>query len=186
MEILAKAVGRRKEAVAQVQIIKGTGQFLINNKPANEYLQNNSCSLISVKSPFEVVQSNTQIHDVSGANRTLAVNQIDTIVKVKGGGLIGQSDAIKLGIARAICNLNNSNLWVKEKDIKSLQKEDKETTNNNTSSETMTSAVPTLVKESDVKKQLKLKGLLTQDSRIIERKKYGLRKARKAPQYHKR
>ena len=56
MEILARAVGRRKEAVAQVQIVRGTGQFIINNKIAQEYLHNNSCSLLSVKAPFDVLE----------------------------------------------------------------------------------------------------------------------------------
>ena len=54
MEILARAVGRRKEAVAQVQIVRGTGQFVINNKPAVEYLQNNSFSMLLIKSPLEI------------------------------------------------------------------------------------------------------------------------------------
>ena len=57
MEILARAVGRRKEAVAQVQLVRGNGQFIINNKPAQTYLQNNSCSLICIKSPLEAALS---------------------------------------------------------------------------------------------------------------------------------
>nr|ALO21060.1 ribosomal protein S9 [Lobochlamys segnis] len=179
MEILAKAVGRRKEAVAQVQIIKGTGQFLINNKPAQEYLQNNSCSLISVKLPFEVIQTKLQTSN-------FLVNEIDTIVKVKGGGLIGQSDAIKLGIARAICSLATSSsfsnlILTSDTFSNKVEKEEEKIELISNDSLSLSS-----ISEKEVKKQLKLKGLLTQDSRIIERKKYGLRKARKAPQYHKR
>jgi small subunit ribosomal protein S9 len=149
MEILARAVGRRKEAVAQVQIVRGTGQFIINNKAAQEYLHNNSCSLLSVKAPFDVLQK-------SAAER-LNVETFDTIVKVKGGGLIGQAEAIKLGVARALC------------DIESLS------TNSNE-----------INGQTEVRKQLKTKGYLTQDSRVKERRKYGLKKARKASQYHKR
>jgi small subunit ribosomal protein S9 len=141
-EILATAVGRRKEAVAQIQLIHGTGEIIINNKPANIYL-NNSCSLITLKGPFNVFQSLELLTES---------NQIDTIVKVKGGGLIGQAEAIKLGVARAICQLNNFS------------------SENNTI----------------VKKSLKDKGYLTIDARVKERRKYGLKKARKASQYHKR
>eukprot|EP00955_Chlamydomonas_euryale_P114530 366282-Chlamydomonas_euryale.AAC.4 len=98
MEILARAVGRRKEAVAQVQILRGT---------------------------------------------------------VKGGGLIGQAEAIKLGVARALCEIEASSL--SSSDL-----------------------------EGQVKKQLRTKGYLTQDARVKERRKYGLKKARKATQYNKR
>jgi small subunit ribosomal protein S9 len=142
-EILATAVGRRKEAVAQVQLRRGSGEFIINNKPANIYLNNNSCSLLALKAPFNVLQ-NLEI--------SLECNQIDTLVKVQGGGLIGQAEAIKLGIARAICQFEDL------------------TTETNTV----------------VKKSLKDKGFLTIDARVKERRKYGLKKARKASQYHKR
>lgn len=152
MEILARAVGRRKEAVAQIQIIRGTGQFVINNKTADEYLHNNSCSLLSVKAPFDVLQKNE-----TNLNESLNLETFDTIVKVKGGGLIGQAEAIKLGIARALC------------DIESLLNQSNEINGQN-----------------EIRKQLKTKGYLTQDSRVKERRKYGLKKARKASQYHKR
>lgn len=153
MEILARAVGRRKEAVAQVQIVRGTGQFIINDKTAQEYLHNNSCSLLSVKAPFDVLQKN----EIPQGESILNLESFDTIVKVKGGGLIGQAEAIKLGLARALC------------DIESLS-----TNSNEINSHT------------EIRKQLKTKGYLTQDSRVKERRKYGLKKARKASQYHKR
>ena len=146
-EIFAMAVGRRKEAVAQVQLVRGTGQFQINNKPAHIYLNNNSCSLLALKEPFQVYSETHQNFDVLPQ-----ANQIDTIVKVQGGGLIGQAEAIKLGIARAICLFEN---------VSSEQ-------------------LPVL------KKSLKDKGYLTVDARVKERRKYGLKKARKASQYHKR
>lgn len=142
-EILATAVGRRKEAIAQVQLIRGNGEFIINNKPANLYLNNNSCSLLALKAPFNVLQ-NLEILTES--------NQMDTIVKVQGGGLIGQAEAIKLGVARALCQLEFTNAE-----------------NNNM-----------------IKKSFKDKGYLTIDARVKERRKYGLKKARKASQYHKR
>jgi small subunit ribosomal protein S9 len=138
--VLAKAVGRRKEAVAQVQLIQGTGEFIINNKSAQDYLHNNSCSILSIKAPFEVIQT---------LENDLKIDQLDTIVKVEGGGLVGQAEAIKLGVARAISSLLSN------------------------------SEIP-------VRKSLKEKGYLTQDARVKERRKYGLKKARKASQYHKR
>nr|ALO63392.1 ribosomal protein S9 [Carteria sp. SAG 8-5] len=160
MEILARAVGRRKEAVAQVQLVRGTGQFIINEKPAEIYLQNNTFSLLKIKSPFEAVSSDIaaektnmlekaapeQESQHSSASNLLT--EIDTIVKVKGGGLIGQAEAIKLAVARALCLIDQSS--------------------------------------NNIRKVFKLKGYLTQDSRVKERRKYGLKKARKAPQYSKR
>nr|YP_009184794.1 ribosomal protein S9 [Jenufa perforata]ALO62904.1 ribosomal protein S9 [Jenufa perforata] len=138
-EILAKTVGRRKEAVAQVQLIYGNGSFIINNKPAQLYLQNSSNSIFSIKAPFEILKN------IENPNNYKMEN-IDTFVKVQGGGLVGQAEAIKLGIAKAITSLD----------------------------------------EFSFKNSLKKKGYLTQDSRVKERRKYGLRKARKAPQYNKR
>lgn len=196
MEILARGVGRRKEAVAQVQIVKGTGNFLINNIPAQQYLHNNTYSMLSLKAPLNILNSSTVVaadnenvnitteqnvnslnenapfsSQREGGNQTnnapvtistdvltnlsypMGGQQFDTIVKVKGGGLIGQAEAIKLGLARALCSL---------------------TTNE------------TGVSEEEIRKQLKDKGYLTQDSRVKERRKYGLKKARKATQYNKR
>ena len=114
-EILATAVGRRKEAVAQVQLVRGTGDFQINNKPANIYLNNNSCSLLALKEPFQVFQN----FDVFPES-----NQIDTIVKVQGGGLVGQAEAIKLGIARAICqieSIHEENIPFLKKSLKDIE-----------------------------------------------------------------
>jgi small subunit ribosomal protein S9 len=141
---LAQAVGRRKEAVAQVVLRKGTGEFLINNKPAEQYLQNNSCSILAIKAPFEVLQN------IEGQ---IKQDLIDTVVKVEGGGLIGQAEAIKLGVARAVCLLGQQS----DNSLEIL-----------------------------VKKSLKDKGFLSVDARVKERRKYGLKKARKASQYHKR
>lgn len=138
--VLVRAIGRRKEAVAQVQFTKGNGRFIINGKTAQDYLQQNSCSILSIKAPFEIL---TMFED------SVKIEEIDTIVKVEGGGLIGQAEAIKLGVARAIAKFNESS-------------------------------------PVELQKSLKQKGYLTQDARSKERRKYGLKKARKASQYHKR
>lgn len=171
MEILARGVGRRKEAVAQVILVKGNGNFVINNIAAQQYLHNNTYSMLLVKAPLNTLSSSnvsqelTTNNDVATvesnnndvnnnlANLNFASDKIDTIVKVKGGGLIGQAEAIRLGLARALCCLTKNEIGLSEDEIR---------------------------------KQLKDKGYLTQDSRIKERRKYGLKKARKATQYNKR
>jgi small subunit ribosomal protein S9 len=122
--------GRRKSAVAQVRLVPGNGQLTINGKPGDLYLQFNPLYLSVVRAPLE----------------TLGLEQeYDILVKAEGGGLTGQADAVRLGIARALCQLDPEN-----------------------------------------RKPLKIEGYLTRDARAKERRKYGLRKARKAPQYSKR
>jgi small subunit ribosomal protein S9 len=153
MEILARSIGRRKEAIAVLKIVKGTGKFLINNKNASDYLHNNSNNLMSIQAPLEILHKHSL--ESSSLNSTgssqISATNFDVLVKVEGGGLVGQAEAIKLAVARAVSLLNSNTI-----NLESL------------------------------KKSLKDKGYLTQDARVKERRKYGLRKARKAPQYNKR
>jgi small subunit ribosomal protein S9 len=122
--------GRRKSAIARVRLVPGNGQLIINGKPGDLYLQFNAEYLSTAKAPLE----------------TLGLeNEYDVLVNAHGGGLTGQADAVRLGVARALCELDPDN-----------------------------------------RKPLKIEGYLTRDPRAKERKKYGLRKARKAPQYSKR
>ncbi|MDX2229263.1 MAG: 30S ribosomal protein S9 [Leptolyngbyaceae cyanobacterium bins.349] len=122
--------GRRKSAVARVRLVPGNGQLIINGKPGDLYLQFNPDYLAVAKAPLE----------------TLGLeNEYDVLVNAHGGGLTGQADAVRLGVARALCQLDPDN-----------------------------------------RKPLKIEGYLTRDPRAKERKKYGLRKARKAPQFSKR
>jgi small subunit ribosomal protein S9 len=122
--------GRRKSAVARVRLVPGTGQLTINGKPGDLYLQFNHTYLSAAKAPLE----------------TLGLeNEYDILVNARGGGLTGQADSIRMGVARALCQLDPDN-----------------------------------------RKPLKIEGYLTRDPRAKERKKYGLHKARKAPQYSKR
>ena len=123
-------LGKRKQAVARVFLIPGTGNLIINKISGNQYLQYNDAYLNTVWAPLKKLQLE---------------QQFDIITLVKGGGLTGQAEAIQLGVARQLCKINPQNRAI-----------------------------------------LKLFGFLTRDSRIKERKKYGLRKARKAPQYSKR
>ncbi|HEY9845562.1 MAG TPA: 30S ribosomal protein S9 [Candidatus Caenarcaniphilales bacterium] len=122
--------GRRKSSIARVRLVPGNGQLMINGKPGEQYLQFNPSYLSTAKAPLE----------------TLGLEaEYDVLVNTHGGGLTGQADSIRLGVARALCELDPEN-----------------------------------------RKPLKIEGYLTRDPRAKERKKYGLRKARKAPQFSKR
>ncbi|HEY9907517.1 MAG TPA: 30S ribosomal protein S9 [Thermosynechococcaceae cyanobacterium] len=128
--VMYQGTGRRKSAIARVRLVPGEGQLIINGKPGEQYLQFNAGYLSAAKAPLE----------------TLGLeNEYDILVNAHGGGLTGQADAVRLGVARALCQLDPEN-----------------------------------------RKPLKIEGYLTRDPRAKERKKYGLRKARKAPQFSKR
>jgi small subunit ribosomal protein S9 len=128
--VVYMGTGRRKSAIARVRLVPGSGQLTINGKPGDLYLQFNQEYISTAKAPLE----------------TLGLEgEYDILVNAHGGGLTGQSDAVRLGVARALCQLDPDN-----------------------------------------RKPLKIEGYLTRDPRSKERKKYGLRKARKAPQYSKR
>ncbi|HLI37088.1 MAG TPA: 30S ribosomal protein S9 [Streptosporangiaceae bacterium] len=121
--------GRRKEAIARVRVIPGSGQWQINGRSLDAYFPN-------------------KVHQqlVSEPLVTLGVQgQFDVIARVAGGGVTGQAGALRLGVARALTLIDPEN-----------------------------------------RSPLKRAGFLTRDARIKERKKYGLKKARKAPQYSKR
>lgn len=122
--------GRRKSSVVRVRLVPGSGNIVINGKPGDLYLQFNPAYLSAAKAPLE----------------TLGLeNEYDILANAHGGGLTGQADSIRMGVARALCQLDPEN-----------------------------------------RKPLKIEGYLTRDARAKERRKYGLRKARKAPQYSKR
>ena len=122
--------GRRKSSVARVRLVPGNGQLTVNGKPGDLYFQFNANYLSVAKAPLE----------------TLGLEgEYDILVTAHGGGLTGQSDSIRLGVARALCQLDPEN-----------------------------------------RPPLKTEGYLTRDPRAKERKKYGLHKARKAPQFSKR
>ena len=129
MEKQKNAVGRRKEAVARVYLSKGTGNITVNEKEYKNYfpimyLQN------QVELPLKTIDVQTSF---------------DLVVNVQGGGPKGQAEAIKMAIARVLCEVNPEYR-------------------------------PTLKKE----------GLLTRDSRMVERKKFGKAKARRSFQFSKR
>jgi len=124
-----RATGRRKEAVARVRIIRGTGQFTLNGRPLDGYFPNKVHQQL-IKEPLTVLER---------------VEDYDVIATLHGGGISGQAGALRLGLARALTEA-----------------------------------------ELDSRPALKAAGFLTRDPRATERKKYGLKKARKAPQYSKR
>ncbi len=122
--------GRRKSAIARVRLVPGSGEIMVNKRPGNLYFNQIPSYIQVIKAPLE----------------TLGLeNDYDILVYAHGGGLTGQADAVKLGVARALCELAPEN-----------------------------------------RPPLKAEGYLTRDPRAKERKKYGLHKARKAPQYSKR
>ena len=122
-------IGRRKTSVAKVILVPGKGTMVINHKKGEKYLQFNLQYINASKSPLMTL----------GLENTYSIYVI-----THGGGLRGQADAIKLGVARALCYVSPKN-----------------------------------------RKLLKGEGVLTCDSRQKERKKYGLKKARKSPQFSK-
>lgn len=123
-------LGRRKAATARARLYKGKGSLTINDKPAAEYFSDNKTFLAEVTDPLALVGKQ---------------KDFDITIKVKGGGLAGQVDAIKLAIAKAIT-----------------------------------------VGHADLRSTLKKAEFLKRDPREKERKKYGLRSARKKEQFSKR
>jgi small subunit ribosomal protein S9 len=123
-------LGRRKSATARARLLKGKGTITINDKPASDYLSDNKTMLAEITDPLALVGKQ---------------KDYDVTIKVSGGGLSGQVDAIKLAIAKALT-----------------------------------------VGSADLRPVLKKAELLRRDPREKERKKYGLRSARKREQYSKR
>ncbi len=120
--------GRRKEAVARVRLIPGTGKFIVNGKDALAYFGRQHL--------VDAALAPSRVTDTQG--------RFDVLAKCDGGGISGQSGAVRLGVARA------------------------------------------LLEAGDYRPELKKAGFLTRDARAVERKKYGLKKARKRPQFSKR
>jgi small subunit ribosomal protein S9 len=123
------AIGRRKTAVARVYVTNGSGNITVNNRDFKEYFTIPTLQY-KVQQPLSLT-NNIESYDIKA--------------NVEGGGFTGQAEAIRLGISRALCEINAENR-------------------------------PTLKPE----------GLLTRDPRMVERKKFGQKKARKRFQFSKR
>jgi len=128
-QVMYRGTGRRKSSVARVILRPGDGKITVNGREFNVYIPS-ALARLDVSQPL-VLTGNE--------------NTFDIAVNVNGGGLIGQAGAIRLGITRALLEVNP-----------------------------------------DFRKILKPAGMITRDSRSKERKKYGLKKARKASQFSKR
>lgn len=133
-----EAVGRRKESIAQVRLFtrkssdpvqEDNALIIVNNKKYTDYFSDKNLHSI-VESPLKKLKS---------------LNRFKATVKVSGGGLAGQADAIKHGLARTL-----------------------------------------ILFDANFRKKLRKSGFLTRDSRVKERRKYGLKKARKSPRWSKR
>lgn len=127
---LAKLItGRRKEAIARVRLVPGSGEFQVNGRALDDYFP-------------------TRVHRMVAQSPLRSIGRdkdYDVLATIRGGGVNGQAGALRLGIARALIEL-----------------------------------------DPELRSQLKAEGFLTRDAREKERRKYGLKKARKAPQYSKR
>jgi small subunit ribosomal protein S9 len=124
-----EGIGRRKASTARVRLMNGTGEFTVNQKPLQEFFTRPG-DFETILQPLETVGRRTSL---------------DVSVVVQGGGVTGQTDAVQLGVARALLKL-----------------------------------------DPDLKPALRKSGFLTRDPREKERKKPGLKRARKAPTYTKR
>ena len=128
MEII-NTTGRRKTSIARVYVTPGKGQIIINDREFKDYFKSDIHQIL-VKQPFTILQQD---------------GHYDVTANVEGGGTTGQAEAVRLGIARALVEINVEN-----------------------------------------KPALRKEGLLTRDSRMVERKKFGRRKARRRFQFSKR
>jgi len=126
---IVQTTGRRKESVARVRFHNGSGQVTLNGKPLEAY--------------FPTMATRMRVMEPLSLTQTQGLYDIDATLD--GGGTTGQADALRLGISRALVEL-----------------------------------------DPELRATLKKAGMLTRDSRVVESKKYGLRKARRAPQYTKR
>jgi len=125
-----EGIGRRKESSARVRIMSGSGSFIVNEKDIDAYFTRLGDSEAIMKA-FKIANQSTDSYDVS--------------VLVNGGGVTGQRDAVKLGLSRALVEMDE-----------------------------------------ELRSPLRQSGYLTRDPRVKERKKPGLKRARKAPTYTKR
>ncbi len=125
-----QAVGRRKQAIARVRLVPGSGTFQVNGRTLEDYFPNKLHQQL-INDPFTILELN---------------GSYDVVARISGGGPSGQAGALRLGIARALNEIDVENN----------------------------------------RPELKKAGFLSRDARVIERKKAGLKKARKAPQYSKR
>ncbi len=128
MEVI-NTVGRRKTSVARIFLTEGKGNITINNKETKDYFKTNTL-LYKVNQPFLLTDT---------------AKKFDVTVNVQGGGITGQAEAVRLGISRALIQV-----------------------------------------DPEFRKALKPEGLLTRDPRMVERKKFGQKKARKRFQFSKR
>ena len=128
-ELLARATGRRKEAVCRARLLEGSGRWEINGRPIEDYFPSATHRMV-ITEPLRLTETE---------------GRYDIIAKIEGGGVSGQAGALRHALSKALVEL-----------------------------------------DPELRPLLKKQGFLTRDAREKERRKYGLKKARKAPQYSKR
>jgi small subunit ribosomal protein S9 len=128
-EALARATGRRKEAVCRARLLPGSGRWEINGRPLEDYFPSATHRMV-ITEPLRMTETD---------------GRYDIFAKIEGGGVSGQAGALRHAISKALVDM-----------------------------------------DPDLRPALKKAGFLTRDAREKERRKYGLKKARKAPQYSKR
>ena len=127
--LLARATGRRKEAVCRARLMEGTGRWEVNGRPLEDYFPSATHRMI-INEPLKLTETQ---------------GRYDILAKIEGGGISGQAGALRHAISTALAEM-----------------------------------------DPELRPRLKKAGFLTRDAREKERRKYGLKKARKAPQYSKR
>lgn len=125
-----QGTGRRKTSVARVRLYPGNGEFVVNNKPADDYFTTRELLQREIHRPLELTET---------------LGNFNILVRVRGGGIASQATAVRHALSRALLDANQ-----------------------------------------EFRPTLKKAGFLTRDARAKERKKVGLKRARKRPQYTKR
>ncbi len=151
------AIGRRKTSVARVFLKDGSGSIIVNGLPLDTFFSRETATMI-VRQPLKLLN---------------VASQFDFNVTVKGGGISGQAGAIRHAITRALMKLERANTPEKSAD----ESEEGGDTGTGDSEKGV---------QLDWHKALRQAGFVTRDSRMVERKKVGRRKARRSPQWAKR
>jgi small subunit ribosomal protein S9 len=159
--------GRRKTCTARVFLRPGNGQITINHKSLDEYFGRKTARMV-VRQPLVLVEMD---------------HKFDVVATVAGGGVMGQAGAIRHGITRALIVYDEGAVTVEKTSKKKAKVANVEEVEGESGSSTVTEEASSA---NSLRRVLRKAGFVTRDARKVERKKVGLHKARKRPQYSKR